>query len=145
MSIINKINNLKNSLLKISEKEVQKVEPKNEMLVLVDKCAKVLNEMAERQVPENNKFRKVFVAFDLPSTRNEALISISHDEIEPIKLRQVAVQVHNINSDKFYSQFIFKGTKKECMDYIENKENHNIILDTAETLSKKVLEESNWL
>lgn len=141
MSIINKFTDFKAMLFNTVKKTSKNIENDDEMLKLMNKCAKVLNDMAERQVPENNKFRKVFVAFDIPKTRNEALISISHDEIEPKNFRNVAVQVHNINSDKFYSKYIFKGTKNEVMNFIADTNNHKNILDTAMVLSKRVEED----
>ena len=90
-----------------------------------------------------NKFRKLFIAFDVPDSRHEALISISHDEIEPKNLRRVAVEVHHSNSDKFYTQYLFKGTKKEVMDFISNSDNKQEMLEIVENLSKKIDEDYN--
>ncbi len=145
MTQINNYQNYNPAFYGMSPKDVKKEMPEQEkndkMLKFIGKCSDVLNEMAERQVPENNKFRKIFVAFDIPKTRNEAFISISHDEIEPKTLRRVAVQVHHSNSDKFYSKYIFKGTKKECMNFIADTNNHKKMLDNVFELSKRVDED----
>lgn len=110
----------------------------NDIKALINKCVDVIKDSAERMVPENNKFRKFFVAFDVPDTRHEAIISISHDELDPKDKRRLAVEVHHANSDKFYSQYLFKGTKKEIIDFIADKNNQKEIYDSVKELSKSV-------
>ncbi len=129
-------------LLRAGRKEVTMNESNdNKIQKLITKGISILSDMIERYVPENNKFKKIFAAFDIPGTRNEALLSVSHDEIQPKDIRRFGVEVHHLNSDKFYSQYLYKGTKKEVLDFIQNSKNKEIIADSIEKLSNKVNED----
>ncbi|MCD7780279.1 MAG: hypothetical protein LUH05_06360 [Candidatus Gastranaerophilales bacterium] len=108
-----------------------------QMPLLIKKGAEILNQNAERQVPENGKFNRVFVAFDIPETQNEAIISIEHDELNPKESRRLSVGVHHNNKDRLFSNYILKGTKKEILSYLNNTDNHKEILDSVNNLSQK--------
>ena len=87
---------------------------------------------------KNGKFRKIFVAFDIPQTQNEALITIEHDAIDPKTNRRLSVGVHRQNSDRITSNYIFKGPKKEVLDYLKNNDNQNELYKIVTDLSKSV-------
>jgi len=117
--------------------------PKRELNTaeLAEKCTELLKDAAERQVPENDKFRKLFAAFYIPNSQFEVWISASHDEIQPKNMRRISVEVHHKNSDKFFSQYIYKGTKKEILNFLGSKNSQKTILEAVEQLHKRAEED----
>ena len=130
---INKYNNIKPFMGADMNKENKKNENRG-IEKLIDKCADVLKEEAERRVPENNKFSRVFAAFNVPDANYEAFISISHDELEPKNTRRISVEIGRVNSDRNYMQYIFKGTKKEILEFLAGAESRKSILKSAAEL-----------
>ncbi|MBQ4077830.1 hypothetical protein IJD15_01445 [bacterium] len=107
------------------------------MNILVPKTKEVLAETAEKQVPENGLFRKVFVSFSVPDTDNKALLGIEYDEAEPKTQRRLFVGVHHNNSDRLTQNYLLKGTKAEILEYLKDNSNQQSIIDSVNNLSKK--------
>ncbi len=132
-------NNQFNTTFSGVQKEAQNIMTKDEIMnILVPKAYNILGQRAEREVPENGKFRRIFVAFDVPDTQNEALISIENDANEPNDMRRLIIGVHRLNSDRITSNYIFKGTKKEILEYLKNPEIKSEFTKTVYSLSKSV-------
>ena len=110
----------------------------NKILKLVSNCVENIQEKAEREVPENGKFTKLLVGFDIPESQNEAFIGIEHDEINPKDTRRVAIHARRQNTDKIFSNYIFKGTKKEILEYFKAPERKEEIYEIVKNLSSKV-------
>ena len=106
--------------------------------LLISKSREYLAQRAEREVPENGIFTRLFVAYDIPETNNEAIIAIEHDEKEPKTQRRLSIGVHNQHSDRLFSNYVLKGTKQEIINYLNNKENQETIKTTVSNLSAKV-------
>ena len=106
--------------------------------LLISKSREYLAQRAEREVPENGIFTRLFVAYDIPETNNEAIIAIEHDEKEPKTQRRLSIGVHNQHSDRLFSNYVLKGTKQEIINYLNNKENQEVIKTTVANLSAKV-------
>lgn len=132
---INKYNNIK-PFMGADMNEENKKNKKSGIEILVDKSADVLKEEAERRVPENNKFSRVFAVFKVPDTNYEAFIAVSHDELEPKNTRRISVEIGRANSDRNYMQYIFKGTKKEILEFLAGAESRESILKSAAELMK---------
>ena len=116
-------NNQFNTAFSSIKREKQKTMTKDEIMdIVVPKAYNLLSQRAEKEVPENGKFRRIFVAFDIPETRNEALISIENDAKEPNSIRRLVIGVHRLNSDRVTSNYIFYGTKKEILEYLKKPE-----------------------
>ena len=139
MSEINNLNNYNTAFNGVNNKEMQK--RKLNTAELTAKCTAMLKEDAERRMPENGRFRKFCAAFDIPETRFEAWISASNDEIQPKDMRRIAVEVHHQNSDKFYSQYIYKGAKQEILKFLDDEKSQKIILDAVIQLQKRAEED----
>lgn len=107
------------------------------MNILVPKTKEVLAETAEKQVPENGLFRKVFVSFSVPDTDNKALLGIEYDEAEPKTQRRLFVGVHHNNSDRLTQNYLLKGTKAEIIEYLKDGSNQQSIIESVTNLSKK--------
>lgn len=106
--------------------------------LLISKSREYLAQRAEREVPENGIFTRLFVAYDIPETKNEAIIAIEHDEKEPKTQRRLSIGVHNQHSDRLFSNYVLKGTKQEIINYLNKKENQEVIKTTVANLSAKV-------
>lgn len=105
--------------------------------LLITKSREYLAQRAEREVPENGAFTRIFVAYDIPDSQNEAVIAIEHDEKEPKTQRRLSIGVHNQHSDRLFSNYVLKGTKEEILNFLNNKENQETIKTTISNLSKK--------
>lgn len=105
--------------------------------LLITKSREYLAQRAEREVPENGVFTRIFVAYDIPDTQNEAVIAIEHDEKEPKTQRRLSIGVHNQHSDRLFSNYVLKGTKEEILNFLNNKENEETIKTTISNLSAK--------
>jgi hypothetical protein len=105
--------------------------------ILVEKSRKHLLERAQREVPPNGPFTRLFVAFDIPNSLNEAVIAIEHDEKEPKTQRRLSIGVHHQYSDKVFSNYVLKGTKEDILNYLYDQENQESIKSTILNLSKK--------
>ena len=108
---------------------------------LKDFCEGVPNMLikkAEFEVPENGKFSKKSIAFDIPNTKNEAFFTISHDETNPKDLRTMSINVRRLYTDRLYSHILCTGTKQEVLDYLANPENYEEFENSTKTLSDSV-------
>lgn len=104
---------------------------------LTNMAVSYLKDVSERAVPENGKFTNSFVTIELPESQNIALISIEPSAKEPKTQRILLVGVHNKHSDRIFSNYMFTGTKKEVLDYIDGGKNNSEIIESINTLSKK--------
>ena len=98
----------------------------------------LLHERSEREVPENGNFTLVGAIFNIPSSDNQALLSVGHDETDPKTQRLFRVGVRHKHSDKITSHILKSGTKQEILDYLKNPEN-------IEAVKKSVLELSEFV
>lgn len=112
-------------------------EEKSPMDNLVAKTMEFLSDRTEKEIPENGLFRKIFVAFDVPKTKNEALLLLEMDGEKPRTQRRLSVGVHHQNADRLTSNYLLKGTKKEIIEYLNNKDNKKEIIDAVKKLSDK--------
>jgi len=104
---------------------------------VMPKVCEVLNGMAEREVPESGPFRRVLVAFDVPNSKtNEGFIDIIHSKGNPTE-RILSTNVHHKNSDRVFSNFIMKGSKKEVLEHLNNPANQGEFIESIMELSKK--------
>ncbi len=104
---------------------------------LTNMAVSYLKDVSERAVPENGKFTNSFVTIELPESQNIALISIEPSAKEPKTQRILLVGVRNKYSDRIFSNYMFTGTKKEVLDYIDGGKNNSEIIESINTLSKK--------
>lgn len=137
---MDKINN--NFKFNTSFKSINKDKPnmqENKLLTdaLVLKTREFLADRTEKEIPENGLFRKIFVAFDVPDTNNEALLLIEMDGEEPRTQRRLSIGVHHRNADRLTSNYVLKGTKKEIIEYLKDFSNQQFIIDTVKDLSDK--------
>lgn len=123
----------------VKKENPNKMNKDEKMKLLIDKGFKLLHDKAEREVPENGPFAsKVFMAFDVPDSQNEALMVIEHDKIDPKTQRRLSVKLHRPNSDRYESHYMFKGTKQEILDYLNKAENQPDFINSVNELSKSV-------
>ena len=108
------------------------------MDILVPKCSDLLTKRAEREVPENGKFHRIFVAFEIPETQNETLFSIEPDAKDFKDIRRMSIAVHRKNSDRIISNYMFKGTKEEVLNYLKDEKNYAEFKQTVNSLSNSV-------
>lgn len=109
-----------------------------QMDFLADKASKVMAERIENEVPENGKFTKLSVSWDIPKTLNKAILAVEADALEPKNSRRLAVGAYRKGSDNIRLGYISKGTKKEILEYIKNSDNKEKIIETAYQLSDSV-------
>lgn len=108
------------------------------MNLLVPKAKEVLEQKAEKEVPENGLFKHCFVTIVIPKSNNKGLISIEPDPKNPKELRTLIVGAHHKNRDRLSSNIMITGTKKEIMDYLKSDDNREEIVNSILELSKSV-------
>ena len=135
-------NNLKNVNIN-SNNTAGKVKSENEEMLdfAVKMCSEKLLESSERRVPEYNKFAPHSIAFYIPGTSNIAEITVKQDEENYKTQRRVLVGVHHKNSDVLISNYLFKGTKKEVLEYIKTLSGER--LNELTKVIKELSEESD--
>lgn len=138
MNINNNYNNYNSSFSGIDKDKIPMLSNDEKTNLLIEKSRDILYQRAEREVPENGKFIRVFVAFDIPETQNEALMIVEPDAIDPKINRRFSIGVHRQNSDRLTSNYIFKGSKKEILDYLKNNDNQSELYKIVTDLSKSV-------
>lgn len=135
--INSKFNSYNPSFSKTDKDKSVMLNKDEKMKILVPTTKEVLTDIAEKEVPENGQFRKVFVSFDIPNSTNEAKLIIEQDETEPKTQRRLSVGVHHQNSDRLISNYLLKGTKKEIIDFLKDDNNNQEIIDAVNILSSK--------
>lgn len=136
MNVNHKNQNINASTTQIFKGETRPMLTKDEkMQKLISKGVEFLCNIAEREVPQNGKFARVYITLDIPDTNNQAIVHIAHDENQPDKQRRAVVSVHHKNADRLISQELFKGTKSEILDFLNNPLNNQEIIDEINTLS----------
>lgn len=138
MKINNHFNNLKTQMTnKTLKGKAMDGELNNFKSMVFPKVCELLNDTAEREVPENGMFRRVLVAYDIPDSQtNEGFLDIAHHPKDKDK-RVLSSNVHHKNSDRIFSNIIKIGTKKEIIDYLKNDKNHEELINSALELSQK--------
>lgn len=138
MNVNNNYNQYNSSALEIKKDKASMSNKDKTTKLLVEKGMGILHKRAEREVPENGKFTRIFVAFDIPETQNEAIMAIEHDATNPKDMRRISVGVHRLHSPRLESKYIFKGTKKEVLDFVKDKENLDKLFLSVNDLSNSV-------
>lgn len=137
MNVNNNINQYNSSFSGIKKDKTSMTKDEKTMFLL-EKGMGVLHDRAEREVPENGKFTRLFIAFKVPETQNEAIVAIEHDALNPKDSRRVSVGVHRECSPRLESKYIFKGTKKEVLDFVKNEETIDKLFSSVNDLSNSV-------
>ena len=107
------------------------------MNTLMTKCKEELSSISELQLPENGKFLRLSLGFEIPQSDNMGMFIVDYDPDEPRNKRILSVGVHHKNSDRMVSNIVVNGTKKEILEYIKSQENTQELVDLVDELSKK--------
>ena len=99
--------------------------------------AKILAKKAQFEVPENGKFAKVGIIFNIPNTQNLAHYNIEYDELEPTNIRRFSIGATRKGSDRLTNAYLIKGTKQESVDFLKNEENNHKIQETLNQVSQE--------
>ena len=136
---MNEINNNYNSQTFGTNRTEKKMELTKEEKTkqLVEYSIDLLLDMAEREVPENGSFKKVRVIFELPHTNNEGMIIIEPDEKDIKTGRYITTAAKHQHADRLISNYMFKGTKNDVMEYLKVPENRAKVIESINTLSDK--------
>lgn len=115
-----------------------KKDGKNQMDFLTQRALEIFSQRVQNEVPENGKFSNLSVSWGIPDTQNKATVLVEADEINPKDLRRVLVASRRDGSDRLVTSYIFKGTKKEVLEFIQKEDTKEKVKETAFELSKKV-------
>ncbi len=102
------------------------------------KIFEILAQRAEREVPENGKFSQISSSFYIPESQNEAMLIAEFDPVEPRNLRRLSTGVRRQSGDRLTKSYIFKGTKKELIDFLREKNNQERFIKIMHQLSASV-------
>jgi len=110
----------------------------DEETVLKERTAQnneMLANLSERSVPENNKFSPITVEYNLPNSRNMARVTVEYDEQMPATQRRITVGVHHKDRDRLISNYLYKGTKQEVINFLKNEKNTLRFIESIKALS----------
>ena len=122
----------------LSKGKIAMLSKEEKMQILIPKGTDFLMQRIEKEVPENGKFKKLSVSFDIPDTQNKAQFIVEADGKDFKDQRRVSIGVHHKNSDRVISNYMFKGTKQEVLAYLNNPENFEDFTKTVNELSTAV-------
>ena len=101
-------NNYKNNSINFRKTEAKMEPTKDEKLtVVLEKCKELLFEAAQLRMPENGKFSKFSIEFEIPQTNNQGVLTIDFDANDPKNMRLLTLGVHHKNSDRLISNILF--------------------------------------
>ncbi len=108
--------------------------------VLIPEVHKCLAEVAERRVPENGIFTRLEANFPIPESTYMAALNIFSAAGETKDQRILSIGVHHPNSDKMFTNYLIKGTKKEILDYLKDSRNQKEVIESVFHLEQKAKE-----
>ena len=123
-------NNIETMISKLND-----MSPADKMQMFLDGSPKLLVKRAEYEVPENGTFRKVEVLFDIPNTQNQAHYFIECDPLNPKDSRTFSIGASRVGSDRMTSIQLAKGTKKEILNFLADKNNAELFKTTLANVS----------
>ena len=118
--------NANNNNIETMISRLNSMSPVDKMQMFLDGSPKLLAKRAEYEVPENGTFKKVEVLFDIPNTQNQAHYFVEYDPLNPKDSRTFSIGVSRVGSDRFTSVQLAKGTKKEILEFITDKNNSEL-------------------
>lgn len=101
--------------------------------------AKIVED-AEYQIPENGKCAPYIFHLNDGRAQNKIRYAIEYDPNEPKEQRIFSIGVSKLYSDKMVQEFVFKGTKKEILEYLKSQTSQDEIYETIVRLSNKAEE-----
>lgn len=117
-------------------KDSKQMNAQERMEKIAINCQKAIDNLADRNIPENGKFEKFNIAFDVPETNYQGLITVEADRKMPENQRRLSVRIHNKHSDRFFTNYLFKGVKKEIIDYTQTEDFTKSLLSSVNQLVK---------
>ncbi len=136
MDRINNNFNKSNTSFSGINKDSKEMNKESIMNNIVKNCQKAINDVGDRYVPENGKFEKFNISFDIPESSYQGLVTVEADRKVPENQRRLSVRIHHKNSDRIFSNYLFTGTKKEVFDYSQKEEFVSSFLDSIDQLIK---------
>lgn len=88
--------------------------------LLIQKCREVFRDSVEERLPEQGPAQRVFVAFDYPGTEYEAFLTAEADRLN-WSGRRVSIMMRPKGSDRVMSNYIWKGTKQELLQWLDQE------------------------
>lgn len=95
--------------------------------MLIGKMREFLKEKV-KSLPEQGRFQTHSVTISYPGTAYEALLIYEFDLIDGgQRNRRLRASVRRQGSDKMISCYLFKGAKAECLAWLEETENQQVL------------------
>ena len=127
----------------MSSREIKPTNQKVDVEKLKDFNKKALDKIVENceyQVPENGKYAPYIFYLNDSYAQNRIRYAIEYDPNEPKEQRVFSVGVSKLYNDKMAQEFVFKGTKKEILEYLKSPKSQEEIYEAILKLSNKIEE-----
>lgn len=109
-------------------------------VLLIQKVRGVFRANVEGKLPEEGPTQGVFVCFDYPGTEYEAFLRAEEDHLN-WSGRRVRVMMRPQGSSRVMSNYIWKGTKQELLQWLDRDELESelreLFQDLADSLAKE--------
>ena len=127
----------------MSPKEIEPTNKKINVEKLKDfnnKALDKITESAQLQLAENGKCAPYVFYLNDGDSQNRIRYAIEYDPNEPKEQRVFSVGVSKLYNDKMAQEFVFKGTKKEILEYLKLPKSQEEIYEIILKLSNKIEE-----
>ena len=109
---------------------------------LIKKGLNIFRDMVAEQLPEQGPAERIFVAFDYPGTEYEAFLAVEDDSLNLSGHgRRVRILMRPGSSSRVMSSYIWKGTKRELLQWLDQEERQGelekLFQNLADGLAKK--------
>ncbi|MBR3604683.1 MAG: hypothetical protein IKL52_01490 [Candidatus Gastranaerophilales bacterium] len=127
----------------MSSKEIKPINQKIDIEKLRDFNSRALDKIAEDceyQISENGKCAPYIFHLNDSYAQNRIRYAIEYDPNNPKDQRVFSIGVSKLYNDKMAQEFVFKGTKREILDYLKSQDSKDEIYETILRLSNKIEE-----
>lgn len=104
---------------------------------LYQAVAELLVEKAKVSLPEAGSFRKITVGGNVKGEICHSILGIEESYSSQTE-RYVTLGVYREGEDRVVSNYLFKGTKQEVLEWLESPEGLTQIIEAYEHLEEKV-------
>ena len=127
----------------MSSKEIKPINQNIDVERLKDFNGRALNKIVddcEYQVAENGKCAPYIFYLNDSHAQNRVRYAVEYDPNEPKEQRILSIGVSKLYNDKMVQEFVFKGTKKEILEYLKSQDSKDEIYQAILRLSNKIEE-----
>ena len=120
--------------------EIQRT-PEERMRFLAGRAAEVMIQRIQKEIPQRGSFGKISVSFDIPETKNSAMLLLEHSLTGTPDQRRLQIGVRREGTDRLHSNYLMHDTNENIIKYLERHDIIDVLIPYYKMHSEKVDEE----